>query len=45
MNITNEQLKELENYLMDLPTKYGLPLLQFFDKIKNEKPKEDEITE
>lgn len=35
MNITlnEENLKQLEAFFQDMPTKYGLPLIQFFGKL------------
>jgi hypothetical protein len=36
MIITDEQLKQLDAFIQEMPTKYGLPLIQFFNKIKEE---------
>lgn len=36
MNLTEEQLNEILAYLQELPTKYALPLIQYFEKIKQE---------
>lgn len=45
MTLNDEQLKEIENYLMDMPTKFGLPLLNYLAKIKNENQNENENNE
>lgn len=36
MIITDEQLKQLDAFIQEMPTKYGFPLIQFFNKIKEE---------
>jgi hypothetical protein len=42
MNLTEEHLKQLDAFIQEMPTKYGLPLLEFFAKLANEqKPKEE----
>lgn len=35
MNLTlnEEQLKQLDGYFQELPTKYGLPLIKFFSEL------------
>lgn len=34
--LEEQHVKELENYANELPTKYGAPLLNFFNKLANE---------
>ena len=42
MNLTEEHLKQLDAFIQEMPTKYGLPLLELFAKLANEqKPKEE----
>ena len=43
ITINNEQLKELEAFINQIPTQYGLPLLQFLGKLNAEQnpPVED----
>lgn len=42
INLSEQNLKELEAFINEMPTKYGLPLLEFFAKLANEqKPKEE----
>jgi len=43
ITINNDQLKELEAFINQIPTAYGLPLLQFLGKIAQEQnpPVED----
>ena len=36
IHLTEENLKELETFINDIPTKYGLPLLNFFNKLAQE---------
>lgn len=36
MNITEQQLKDLEVYLLELPAKFANPILQFLAQIKKE---------
>jgi hypothetical protein len=35
MNLTlnEEQIKQLDGYFQELPTKYGLPLIKFFSEL------------
>lgn len=42
ITLTEEKVKELELFFQEMPTKYGMPLLQFFGKLAEEqKPKEE----
>ena len=43
IQINNDQLKELEAFINQIPTAYGLPLLQFLGKLNAEQnsPKEE----
>ena len=41
MNLTEEHLKQLDAFIQEMPTKFGLPLIQFFNKIKEEQAKEE----
>ena len=36
LNLTEEHLKQLDAYIQEMPVKFGLPLIQFFNKIKEE---------
>jgi hypothetical protein len=36
LNLTEEHLKQLDAFIQEMPTKFGLPLIQFFNKIKEE---------
>jgi hypothetical protein len=41
IQLTEQNLKELETFINEIPTKYGVPLLEFFAKLAQEqKPKE-----
>ncbi len=40
MNLTEEHLKQLDAFIQEMPVKFGLPLIQFFNKIKEEADKE-----
>ncbi len=43
IQLTEENVKELEAYIQEMPVKYGLPLLQYLQKLaqeQNEKPEE-----
>ena len=44
VNLTEEEVKSLMQFIEELPTKYGIPLVQFFNpKIEEAKKlKEDE---
>ena len=33
IQLTEEQIKQLDGYFQELPTKYGLPLLKFFGEL------------
>lgn len=43
MTLNEEQIKELDNFIAEMPLKYGLPLLQFFNKIHDEQKVIEEI--
>ena len=46
LTLTAEDLKELDVFIMDLPTKYGMPLINFINsKIAEQKSKEEKIQE
>lgn len=43
IQLTEENVKELEAFIQEMPVKYGLPLLQYLQKLaqeQNEKPEE-----
>ena len=43
ITLSEEKLKELDMFIQDMPTKYGLPLIQFINKIiEEQKPKVEE---
>jgi hypothetical protein len=44
MTLNEEQIKELDNFIAEMPLKYGLPLLQFFNKIHDEQKVSEEIS-
>lgn len=36
INLSEQNLKELETFINEIPTKYGIPLLEFFAKLSRE---------
>ena len=43
IKLNKEQLNELNQFCQELPTKYGVPLLQWFKKIQDEQnPQKEE---
>jgi hypothetical protein len=43
IKLNEEQLNELNQFCQELPTKYGVPLLQWFKKIQDEQnPKKEQ---
>jgi hypothetical protein len=41
ITLSEQNLKELETFINEIPTKYGIPLLEFFGKLaKEQKPEE-----
>jgi hypothetical protein len=46
IKLNEEQLNELNQFCQELPTKYGVPLLQWFKKIQDEQnpQKEQDFT-
>ena len=36
MTLSEEKLKELDAFIAEMPVKYGLPLIEFFNKILEE---------
>ena len=48
ITLDETQIKELEAFIQEMPTKYGLPLLNFLTKIAQEQKQEPttvEVTE
>lgn len=45
ITLSVEHLKTLEAYISDLPTKYGVPLLNFLSQIASEQSNLTEVTE
>jgi hypothetical protein len=33
ITLNEEQIKQLDGFFQEMPTKYGLPLIQFFSKL------------
>jgi len=45
ITISEEKLKELEAFIQEMPTKFGLPLIQFINQIiEEQKPIPEETT-
>ena len=45
ITLNEQQLTELNQFCQELPTKYGVPLLQWFKQIQEEQnPKEQDFT-
>lgn len=40
ITLSEQNVKELDAFIQEMPTKYGLPLIQFFNKIKEQEEKE-----
>jgi hypothetical protein len=45
ITINQDQIKELEAFINQIPTQYGLPLLQFLGKLNAEQNPSQESTE
>lgn len=47
MNLTEEHLKQLDAFIQEMPVKFGLPLLNFLNKIAQEQnsAKEEVVVE
>lgn len=45
LQLTEQQVKELEAFIQTIPTAYGLPLLQFLGKIAQEQAPQTEVKE
>jgi hypothetical protein len=45
ITINQDQIKELEAFINQIPTQYGLPLLQFLGKLNAEQNQPQETTE
>ena len=43
ITLNEQQLTELNQFCQELPTKYGVPLLQWFKQIQDEQNKKQEI--
>lgn len=39
--ITQEQMKELDPFIQEMPVKYGLPLINFLNQIAQEQKPQD----
>ena len=42
INLSEENVKELEAYIQEMPVKYGLPLLQYLQKLAQEQNTNEE---
>ena len=40
ITLSEEKLKELDAFIQEMPTKFGLPLIQFINQIIEEQKKE-----
>jgi hypothetical protein len=46
LTLTEQDLKELNDFFQELPTKYGMPMINFFNKrLEDIKPKEEIVAE
>jgi hypothetical protein len=45
INLTTEQIKELEAYLMEIPAKFANPILSYLGKIAQEQNPPQEVKE
>jgi len=45
IQLTEQNLKELETFINEIPTKYGIPLLEFFAKLAQEQKPKEEVKE
>lgn len=45
VTFNEEQIKQLENWANELPTKYGVTFLQFLSKAVNEQNSTDQVQE
>jgi hypothetical protein len=45
MNLTEEHLKQLDAFIQEMPVKYGLPLIDFFNQIVREQTTEEQKPE
>jgi len=45
VTLTSEQIKELENYLMEIPAKFANPILGFLGKLAQEQNTPQEVTD
>jgi len=43
--LSEEKLKELNLFIQEMPTKYGVQLIQFFNKLVEEQKEEKSISE
>ena len=41
ITLNEEQVKQLDAYFQEMPTKYGLPLIQFLSKLAQEQNPEE----
>ena len=42
INLSEENVKELEGFIQEIPLKYGLPLLQYLQKLAQEQNEKSE---
>jgi hypothetical protein len=42
IQLTEENVKELEGFIQEMPVKYGLPLLQYLQKLAQEQNTNEE---
>ena len=43
--ISQEKMKELDAFIQEMPVKYGIPLINFFNEVAKEGKKEEIVEE
>ena len=43
INLSEQNLTDLEAFINEMPTKYGVPLLEFFAKLAKEQKEEEPV--
>ena len=41
IQLSEENMKQLDSFIQEMPVKYGLPLIQFFNKLAEEQKEEN----
>jgi hypothetical protein len=45
MTLTEKHLNELDAFIQEMPTKYGIPLIKFLNEIQEQEKQQEDVAE